>query len=52
MFWKFLAGLSKATFHISRSATAIGAAVVISVGVYDFLKARKKRDEQPRRRLR
>lgn len=45
MFWKFLAGLSKATFHISRSATALGAAVVISVGVYDFLKARKKRDQ-------
>lgn len=44
MFWKFIAGLSKATFHLSRSATAIGAAVVISVGVYDFLKARRGRD--------
>jgi len=44
MFWKFLAGLSKATFHISRSATAIGAAVVITVSVYDLLKARNKRD--------
>jgi len=49
MFWKFLAGLAKGSFYISRSATAIGAAVVITVGVYDFLKARR---EQPRRRMR
>ena len=48
MFWRFLAGLSKATFHLSRSATALGAAVVISVGVYDFLKARSQRDETRR----
>lgn len=51
MFWKFLAGLAKGSFYISRSATALGAAVVITVGVYDFLKARQTRDE-PRRRMR
>lgn len=48
MFLKFLAGLSMATFHISRSMTAVGAAVVITFGVYDFLKARKKRNHYDR----
>ncbi len=52
MFWKFLAGMTKATFHLSRSATALGAAIVITVSVYDFLKSRRPRDEVPRRRLR
>lgn len=51
MFWKFLSGMSKASFHLGRSATALGAAIIISVGVYDFLKARREREERqlPRR---
>ena len=32
--------------------SALSAAVVITVGVYDLLKERKRRDEEPRRRLR
>lgn len=53
MFWKLLTGLSRATFHLSRSATALGAAIVISVGVYDFLKTRREREaRQLPRRLR
>jgi len=53
MFWKFLAGMAKGSFYISRSATALGAAVIITVGVYDFLKARRQREEElPRRRMR
>jgi len=51
MFWRFLTGLSKATFHLSRSATALGAAVVITIGVYDFLRARREHEER-RDRLR
>lgn len=52
MFWKVLAGMAKGSFYLSRTATALGAAVVITVGVYDFLKARKRHDEQPVRRIR
>ena len=51
MFWKFLAGLAKGSFYLSRTATALGAAVIISVGVYDFLKSRRT-DEAPQRRRR
>ena len=51
MFWKFLAGLAKGSFYLSRTATALGAAVVISVGVYDFLKSRQTKElPAPRRR--
>ena len=52
MFWNFLSGLAKGSFYLSRTATALGAAVVITVGVYDLLKERKRRDEEPRRRVR
>jgi len=50
MFWKVLAGMAKGSFYLSRTATALGAAVVISVGVYDMLKARQRREQA--RRLR
>lgn len=52
MIWKFLAGLAKGSFYLSRTATALGAAVVISVGVYDFLKSRQTEDAPRRRRVR
>jgi uncharacterized protein HemX len=49
MFWKILSGLTRTTIAINKSVTALGLALVIGVGVYDFMKKRKQ-DEQ--RRLR
>lgn len=43
MFWKILTGAAKAAFHLNRTVTGVGAAIVITVGVYDFLKHRPKR---------
>lgn len=48
MFWKVLFGITKVSINLSRSATALGAAVVITVGVYDYLKSRNN-TEQARR---
>jgi len=44
MFWKILGGITRTTIAINKSVTALGLAVVIGVGVYDFMKARSKRD--------
>jgi hypothetical protein len=44
MFWKILIGTANAAFHINRMTTAIGAAIIITVGVHDYLKARKKKN--------
>ena len=49
MFWKILTGFARAAITINKSVTAIGAAVVITVGVYDYLKHRKERENHNRR---
>lgn len=43
MFWKILTGTARAAFHINRTVTALGAAVVILMGVHDFMKQRRNR---------
>lgn len=42
MFWKLLIGAARAATHINRTVTAVAAATVITVGVIDFLKNRRK----------
>lgn len=50
MFWNVLSGIVRTTVAINRSLTAVGAAVIITVGVYDFLKHRqRRRDDFPPR---
>lgn len=44
MFWKVLSGLARGSFLLQRSVTALGVATIITIGVYDFLKARKRHD--------
>ena len=41
MFWNFLGGLVRTSIAINRSVTAIGAAAIIMMGVYDYMKNRK-----------
>ena len=43
MFWNVLSGVVRTSIAINRSLTAVGAAVIITVGVYDYLKARQRR---------
>jgi hypothetical protein len=43
VFWKILTGLTRTTIAINKSVTAVGFAIVVGVGVYDFMKARKER---------
>ena len=47
MFWKILSGVARASIAINKSVTALGLALVIGVGVYDFMKKRKH-DERRR----
>lgn len=44
MFWRIVLGVTKVSVNLSRSATALGAAIVITVGVYDYLRARRRTD--------
>lgn len=41
MFWKILSGAARAAFHVNKAVTGFGAALVIGIGVYDFIKRRK-----------
>jgi hypothetical protein len=41
MFWKFMIGVSKFAFHAQKAATGIGAAVIITLVVKDYLNSRK-----------
>lgn len=43
MFWSFLGGLVRTSVAINRSVTAIGAAAIIMIGVYDYMKNRKEK---------
>jgi len=46
MFWKILTGAAKAAFHLNRTATALGAAIIITVSVHDFLKKRRQQNDR------
>lgn len=46
MFWKILIGAGKAAFHLNRTVTALGAAIIITVSVHDFLKKRKRMQDR------
>lgn len=41
MFWNIVAGVSKFAFHAQKAATGIGAAIIITMIVKDYLKNRK-----------
>jgi hypothetical protein len=43
MFWKILSTAARAAITINRTVTALGAATVIGVGVYDFIRSRRKK---------
>lgn len=43
MFWKILHGCTRTALAINKSVTAVGFAIIVGVGVYDFLKARRER---------
>ena len=45
MFWNVLSGILRGSVMISRSATAIGASIVITVAVYDYVKRRNRSSE-------
>lgn len=52
MFWKILSGVLRTSVTLSRTATALGAAIVITVGVYDFMRARKRQERNYENQLR
>ena len=41
MFWRILGGVVRTSIAINKSVTAIGAAAIIMLGVYDYMKNRK-----------
>ena len=41
MFCKILAGVLKTSVTIHRTVTALGAAIIITIGVHDYIKNRK-----------
>jgi hypothetical protein len=43
MFWKAVTGVLRTSIAFQRSASAIGAAIVVSLAVYDLIKARRKK---------
>jgi hypothetical protein len=42
MFWKAVDSVVRASVAVHRAAAAIGAAMVITVAVYDYVKSRKR----------
>jgi hypothetical protein len=42
MFWTALGNVLRVSITMQRTFTAIGAATIIAVGVYDFVKHRNK----------
>jgi len=42
MFWKTLSSITRFSIAAQRTTTALGAALLIGIGIYDFLKERKK----------
>lgn len=42
MFFKFLGGLVRTSVALQRSVTALGAAMVIAIGIHDYMKGRKR----------
>jgi hypothetical protein len=44
MFWKVLGGVMRGSIMINRTFTALGAATIITIGVYDYIQARKRRN--------
>jgi len=47
MFWQILRGMVRTTVSINRSFTALGATILVTVAVYDMLKARARRQSSP-----
>jgi len=45
MFWRIVAGITRTAISINRTVTALGIATIIGVGVYDFLKTRRRPEE-------
>lgn len=43
MFWKILSAVVRTSTAINRTVTALGAATIITLGVYEFVKNRRKR---------
>ena len=42
MFWKILAGVLKTSVTIHRTVTVFGVAIIIIIGVHDYIKNRKQ----------
>jgi hypothetical protein len=45
MFWKILSGTMRGSIMVSRTFTALGAATIITVAVYDYVKRRNRSSE-------
>ena len=43
MFWSFLGGLVRTSLALNKIVTATGAAAIIMIGVYDYMKNRKEK---------
>lgn len=42
MFWNVLSGIVRTSIAINKTVTAIGAAAVIMIGVYDYVQRRRR----------
>jgi len=42
MFWKILSAVVRTSTALHKTVTGLGAATIITIGVYEFLKNRRK----------
>lgn len=43
MFWKIIGSVVRVSVAVNRTVTALGAATIIILGVYDYTKRRKRK---------